>query len=84
MGVLPSYITDELDMMKQVGDFAAHPTKDTSTGEIIDVEPGEAEFNLDVLEHIFDFYYVQLEKNAQLKARMNEKLEAAKRRPLEG
>ena len=33
--------------------------KSTSTGEIVEVEFGEAEWILDVLETLFDFYFVQ-------------------------
>ena len=40
---VPSYLSDAVDAIRNVGNFAAHPLKDTSTGEIVDVEPGEAE-----------------------------------------
>jgi hypothetical protein len=56
---LPSHLTEALDMVREVGNFAAHPTKSQKTGEIIPVEPQEAEWNLDVLEALFDFYFVQ-------------------------
>jgi hypothetical protein len=79
---LPGYLMDELDQVRVVGNFAAHPTKNATTGAIIDVEPGEAEFNLEVIEHLFDFYYVRLAKSATLKASINEKLVAAGKKPL--
>lgn len=41
--------------MRNIGNFAAHPLKDTSTGEILPVEAGEAEWNLETLEALFDF-----------------------------
>ena len=50
---LPSYISEALDAVRNIGNFAAHPIKSESSGEIIDVEPGEAEWNLDVLESLF-------------------------------
>lgn len=56
---LPSYLADNIDAIRNIGNFAAHPQKSTATGEIIDVEPGEAEWLLDVLEMLFDFYFVQ-------------------------
>jgi hypothetical protein len=40
---LPSDLADDVDAIRNYGNFAAHPEKDTNTGEIIDVEPGEAE-----------------------------------------
>jgi len=56
---LPSHIADSLDAIRNIGNFAAHPLKSTSSGEVVDVEPGEAEWNLDVLEALFDLYFVQ-------------------------
>lgn len=56
---LPSYLGDQIDGVRVIGNFAAHPTKSTTTGEIINVEPGEAEWLLDTLEMAFDFYLVQ-------------------------
>ena len=56
---LPSHLATPLDAIRVVGNFAAHPIKSTSTGEIVNVEPGEAELLLDVLEGLFDFYFVQ-------------------------
>jgi len=56
--------------------------KDTTTGEIVDVEPHEAEWNLDVLESLFDFYYVQPALAKAKKDIINKKLVAAGRPPL--
>jgi len=58
-GRLPLLILESLDAIRNIGNFAAHPIKSKSTGEIIDVEPGEAEWNLDVLEALFDYFFVQ-------------------------
>lgn len=55
---LPSALADSIDMVRVVGNFAAHPIKSKSTGEIVPVEQHEAEWNLDVLESLFDFYFV--------------------------
>jgi hypothetical protein len=46
-------------------------------GAIVDVEVGEAEWNLDVLESLFDFYFVEPTKAAQRKAALNKKLKEA-------
>lgn len=71
---LPSYLADSIDAIRNIGNFAAHPSKSTSLGEIIDVEPGEAEWNLEVLEMLFDFYYVQAEKTKLRREALNKKL----------
>ena len=47
---LPSYLSEDLDAVRNIGNFGAHPIKSKVTGEIIEVEPGEAEWNLDILE----------------------------------
>jgi hypothetical protein len=58
-GKLPTQISDNIDAIRNIGNFAAHPNKSKSTGEVVPVEPHEAEWNLDVLESLFDFYFVQ-------------------------
>lgn len=55
---LPSDIADGLHVLREFGNFAAHPLKDAATGMIVDVEPGEAEWMLDIIERLFDLYFV--------------------------
>ena len=59
---LPPYLSENIDYIRNIGNFAAHPIKTTHTGEIIDVEPGEAEWNLDILEQLFSFYILDKKK----------------------
>ena len=80
---LPSYLTDGLDAVRVVGNFAAHPIKSQKTGEIIEVEPGEAESLLDSLEGLFDFYFVQPAKAQQKRNALNKKLKDAGKPPLQ-
>ncbi len=79
---LPSNIASNLDAIRAVGNFAAHPTKCTHTGDIIEVEPGEAEWNLDVLDALFDFYYVRPEIEKKKREELNKKLQDAGKSPL--
>lgn len=79
---LPSRLADDLHAVRVVGNFGAHPIKSKSTGEIVDVEPGEAEWNLDVLEALFDFYFVEPEKAKQRRDELNLKLTDAGKPPL--
>ncbi|CAG1008690.1 hypothetical protein ANAEL_03706 [Anaerolineales bacterium] len=74
---LPTHIIQVIDAVRQIGNFAAHPVKSKNTGEILPVEPHEAEWNLDVLESLFDFYYVQPAIIARKKASLNAKLQEA-------
>lgn len=80
--MVPSHIADSLDAVRTVGNFAAHPIKSTSSGEVVDVEPGEAEWNLDTVEALFDFYFVQPAKTAAKRDALNKKLADAKKPPL--
>lgn len=81
-GTLPSYLTENLNAIRAIGNFSAHPDKSESSGEVISVEPGEAEWNLDVLEGLFDFYYVQPAINQRKKDALNEKLQDAGKKPI--
>lgn len=74
---LPSYLLESLDAVRNIGNFAAHPQKSNSSGEVIPVEPGEAEWNLDVLESLFDFYFVQPELLRKKREQLNKKLQEA-------
>ena len=79
---LPSHLAESIDAIRNIGNFAAHPIKSSSTGEIVEVEVGEAEWILDVLESLFDFYFVQ---PAILKAKrdaLNKKLSDAGKPPM--
>lgn len=80
--LFPSYIAEIVDAVRNVGNFAAHPTKSKQTGEIIDVEPGEAELNLDVIEALFDFYFVNPALIAKKKAAIDQKLQDAGEPPM--
>jgi hypothetical protein len=76
-GKIPSYLSENIDAVRNIGNFAAHPQKSTATGEIIDVEPGEAEWMLDVLEMLFDFYFVQPALAKTKRDALNQKLQEA-------
>jgi hypothetical protein len=81
-GKLPADLADALHAVREIGNFAAHPIKSTNSGEVIDVEPGEAEWLLDTLEALFEFYFV---RPAALKAKrdaLNAKLLDAGKQPL--
>ena len=55
---IPSLISGTLDHIRTIGNFATHPNKYATTGEIVPVEQGEAEWCLEVLEELFDFCFV--------------------------
>jgi hypothetical protein len=71
---LPSHILEGLHDVRKIGNIAAHSMKSTTTGAIVEVEPGEAEWNLDILESLFDFCFVQPALAAKRKADLEKKL----------
>jgi len=81
---LPTHISQSLDAVRNIGNFAAHAQKSKSSGELLDVEPGEAEWNLEVIEALFDYYFVQPEIVRAKKAALDKKLAAAGKPPLKG
>jgi hypothetical protein len=81
-GKAPSWLVENLDAVRAVGNFAAHPIKSTNTGEVVEVETGEAEFLLDVLDGVFDFYFVQPKKAELKRAALDAKLQEAGKPPL--
>jgi hypothetical protein len=75
--VLPSHLAEAIDSVRAVGNFAAHPIKSQSSGAVVEVEPGEAEWNLDTLEGLFDFFFVQPERLRRKRAALEAKLKDA-------
>jgi hypothetical protein len=73
----PTHLAQQLDAVRVIGNFAAHPLKDTNTGAITDVEEGEAELLIETLEILFDYAFVQPAKWGASKAAINSKLRAA-------
>jgi Domain of unknown function (DUF4145) len=78
-GQMPTHLTEAIDAIRNIGNFAAHPVKSSATGEILPVEPGEAEWTLDVLDGLFDFYFVQPSLLAKKRNALNAKLAEAKK-----
>jgi hypothetical protein len=77
MEILPSHLSESIDAIRNIGNFAAHPIKFQSTGQIAEVEEGEAEWILDVIEQLFDFYYVQPAITKEKKDLLDAKLSAS-------
>lgn len=75
-------MSESIDAVRNIGNFAAHPSKSTATGEIADVEPGEADWNLDVLESLFEFYFIQPAQTRRKKDELIKKLEEYGKPPM--
>ena len=81
---LPSHLAQAIDGIRNIGNFAAHPNKSKRTGEVLPVEPGEAEWNLDTLEAMFDFYFVQPAVLMKKRDALNKKLKETGKPPMKG
>lgn len=83
-GQLPSHLSKAIDAIRHIGNFAAHPTKSTNSGAIVSVESGEAEWTLDVLDGLFDFYFVHPNEIARRRDALNMKLASVGKPPMKG
>ncbi len=81
--VLPSYVLEELNYVRIVGNFGAHQIKSKETGIVFDVEPGEAEALLGVFKDLFDFFFVKPAERLDRKDVINAKLREAGRQELQ-
>ena len=81
-GNVPSHIAESLHTLRELGNFAAHPNKSTNTAEVIEVEHGEAEWCLDVIDALYDHYFVGPAKTQQAKNAVNEKRKEAGLQPI--
>lgn len=78
----PTTLADSVDAIRNIGNFAAHPMKSQNSGLILPIEPQEAEWTLDVLESLFDHYFVQPAILGAKRAALNAKLAAAGKPPM--
>jgi len=73
---IPSHISKSVDAIRNIGNFSAHPLKETNTGAIIEVEPGEAEWSIEVIKSLFDYIFVQPKRIERKRSELNIKLKS--------
>lgn len=74
---VPAYLEGMIKAVRKIGKFDEYPLKDVNTCSVVDVEPNEVEWNLDVIEALFDFYYVLPGKAKERVDALNEKLRSS-------
>ena len=74
---LPPGIQRTVDAIRNFGNFSAHPITDVTSLQIIDVEPEEAEWCLQIVERLFVHYYVRPAEDQRMLDDLNEKLSLA-------
>lgn len=70
---VPSTLVKMLQIMRRVANFGAHPKKSTNSTEILDVEKGESEVMLELIEQLFDYVFVKPHQNEEFLRHINEK-----------
>jgi len=55
---LPSRAKRSLHALREIGNMAAHPNTGPDSDDYLEVELGEADWTLDVLDDLFDCYFV--------------------------
>ena len=68
-----SALISALDLVRTVGNFAAHPKKCSHTGEIVEVEKDEAECLIDTIEMLIDFAFIRPSLEQERREKMQEK-----------
>jgi hypothetical protein len=78
---IPASLRMMVDAIRNFGNFSAHPITDVTTLQIIDVEPEEAEWCLEVIEECLQHFYVRPSEAAKRKAALDAKLARAGKPP---
>ena len=58
MKAIPLKLRQTVDGIRNFGNFSAHPVDDKTTLQVIAVQPEEAEWCLEIIEELFDHFYV--------------------------
>jgi hypothetical protein len=74
----PYELRENLHYLREIGDFGAH-TQTDEREQIIDVGREEAEWTLDVIDGLFDYFIVSPERSKKLRGGMAEKIKQAGR-----
>jgi hypothetical protein len=73
-------LADNLHYVRQVGNLAAHENKNANTGEVLDATAEEAEWLVEVLEGLFEHYFVEPAREKTRREEFDARIEAAKQK----
>jgi hypothetical protein len=79
---LPTALHMSVDAIRQYGNFGAHPIDDLTTLQIIDVEPGEAEWCIEITEQLMEHYFEWPKMVERRIAAANAKLKSGGKPPI--
>lgn len=78
----PSDLRESIHHFREVADFGAHTMKNDQD-QVIPVELGDAEWMLDFLDSLFDYFIVGPEKNRAMRERWDKRIADAGRKPVD-
>ena len=70
---IPSTFVTLLQALRKIANFGAHPKKSTNSGEIMDIEPGEAEVMLEIIEQLFDYIFIKPKRQEEFLKHISDK-----------
>jgi hypothetical protein len=72
---IPSELSKNLHLLRETGNKGIHKWENIKTGEIIGVESTDIETCLDIIEELFDFFYIKPAFIKSKRKKINEDLE---------
>ena len=57
--IVSAALAKMLQVFRKIANFGAHPKKSTNSNEIVEIEKGEAEIMLDLLQELFDCLFIK-------------------------
>lgn len=70
---IPSKLVAMLQVMRRIANFGAHPKKSTNSNEIVEVEEGESNVMLDLLNELFDYVFIKPKQQEEFLKNAEEK-----------
>lgn len=77
----PYELRQNLHYLRELGDFVAHTQKDDQA-RIVNVDAVEAEWTLDVIERLFDYFIVTPTRDKEMRSSIDEKLKETGRKAI--
>lgn len=74
-------LADNLHYVRKVGNLGAHETKNDHTGEVVDATVEEAEWLVEVLEGLFEHYFVEPQRERKRREEFDARIQASKEAP---
>ncbi|MFH1140171.1 MAG: DUF4145 domain-containing protein [Chloroflexota bacterium] len=77
----PHHLRENLHYLREIGDFVAHTMKDDQAN-IVGVDSLEAEWTLEIIDRLFDYFIVTPKRDTAMREGVDEKLRLTKRKPI--